>query len=219
MFKGREHCLDRLNGWGFKEGIRFVTTKNRASDNPPNYVFSCMYHGKESINTRKLGAQVVRSEEGEIVSDRKRATVDHRLDCLVKYKLSYLLVNKDDNSGERHWIGKWTHDIHVNTHAVPEDPLTIGYHRNQTASYQRVVQQARIYRQCELPYSQARKLLDAANIGVRIKAKDYYNLVRGEAFKRDERSAWGLLKAFEDAGFRYAVMTEMSSRLQRMQYL
>ena len=142
------------------------------------------------MNTRKLGDQVVRDEEGQIVSDRKRETKNCRLDCKVKYKLSYLLVNKGDDSERRHWVGRWTHSIHTEDHTVPKDPFDIGHHRKETTAYKRVVQAARIYCQCKLPYSQACKLLDTANMGVRIKASDYYNLVRNDTFNRsDPKSA------------------------------
>jgi hypothetical protein len=74
-------CEQRLRGYCIAEGLNIVRTGGgtRAA---PGARFSCVFHGKETRNWRKLEDHVERDEDGHITSRcQRKLTLTGQLDC------------------------------------------------------------------------------------------------------------------------------------------
>lgn len=69
-----------------------------------------MYHSEKSQNNRKLKDRVEWEEDGNSTTDRKRDTVNRRLECQAAYRLSYRYPSR--GSEKRKYIGEWIHTPH-----------------------------------------------------------------------------------------------------------
>jgi hypothetical protein len=118
--------------------------------------------------------------------------------------LSHKLIKR--GHPERHFIGRWKKEDHEG-HAVPLNPFSLPVHRQTVPAFQRLKGIASKYRLASLSHSEAQKLLREDSLGVRLKAKEYYNLVRLLPLDRkDPDSAIALLKALQDEGFHYRTL-------------
>ena len=204
VFESLEHCLKRLNIWAFLEGGCFVTGRLRKDKG--TYEYPCAYYG-EPRNKRDLEDRVVK-EEDKIVSQRKRDTIHYRYGCEVLYYLSYR-PQQFRRKGPKVFIGTWrkskdkTSITHTG-HPVPLNLLGIHYQLKTTDAYLQSTSQAFKYRTACQPYSEALKLLKQDGLGIQLKRKQYYNLIRHAPFnKEDPLAIYYLLQALEDKGFRY----------------
>jgi hypothetical protein len=207
VFEDEKHCLRRLNAWGMREGCAYVTRTSRAKHTTPSWDFACIFHDKEPQNNWELEDRVVRErvgKQGEVVSKRQRDTVNRRLGCPVQYRLSHRQIQR--GGPEREFTGRWKESTHQG-HAVPVNPYSLPPQRQNLAVIQQLKGIAQNYRFASLPYSQAAKLLREDSLGVRLKAKEYYNLKRLQPLDQsDPDSALTLLKALEDEGFHYRTL-------------
>ena len=134
VFASEEDCRLRLDSWGFKEGCRYIVKRNRSKEDPPSWQYACMYHGKKGTqNNWELEDRVSRVN-GTIVSKRKRNTTNRRLGCPVQYALSYRLIDQEDKTGPRHFVGRWMNKGHEG-HPEFADPFDILFFRDQTVAY------------------------------------------------------------------------------------
>lgn len=206
VFESKDHCLQRLNDWGFREGAAFVITRTRP-DGTPNWTFSCAFHSEKSANKRRLDSEVIRDEDGEVTSKRRRNTYHQRRGCLCEYFLSYKLVSKVTQ--EREYTGFWRQPTH-NGHPHPLNPFTFQVHLAQTPEFINLQTTARKYRVSKQPYSEARKMLRQEEVGsgLLLKPKQYYNLIRRQgANKQKDGTIIALLQSLDEQNFKYRTLT------------
>lgn len=151
-----------------------MTGRHRPGDTP-SWQFRCKFYGSNSRNNRQLEDRVVRDQEGAILTARQRNSTVKRLDCPVEYYLSKRLVNR--YSEERIYKGIWRQQVHQ-THEFPLNPFSFSAHEKSIQSYQRQSAQALTLRSVEIPYCQARQLLEEKGNGLVISSRTYYNVFR-----------------------------------------
>ena len=204
-FESEVDCLQRLNAWGFATGCAFVTLRSRPKDITPSWQFACVFHDEATANKWKLEGRVEKDDEGNVVSKRQRDTVNRRLGCPVRYGLSFRQLRR--GQGERAYIGRWIEEGHLG-HPEIVNPFSLPPIRANLPMLQHSKANALTYRMASLPYSEAVKLLRADSLGMVLSQQEYYNLIRRQPFKKeDNHSAIVLLKALEDEGFKFRVLT------------
>jgi hypothetical protein len=203
IFESKDHCLKRLNDWGFIEGCAYVTTRHR-KEGTPNWTFACIFHSTKSQNNWDLDARVVK--EGEvIVSKRKRNSYNHRLGCQCEYFLSYKNVSRAIK--EKVYMGKWRQAAHQG-HEIALNPFSFSIHKSASDEFQQLQAVATKYRLCNQPFSEASKLLKQEGLGLIMKKKEYYNLIRYRKIeKTNPDTIVALLQALDDQGFTYRTLT------------
>ena len=94
VFKGKDDCMRRLQGWALFEG--FAVVQGRVWKNQtPRWQFLCKQHGTKTANKRGLEARKGKDEEGNVVTDRQRDTmIKAKKDCHFEYCLSYKPVSQ-----------------------------------------------------------------------------------------------------------------------------
>lgn len=204
VFQSSDHCFERLNAWGFIQGTAFVKTRSRHTGTP-SWTFSCALHSEQTRNWRQLEDRVIRDEEGgEILSQRKRDTRVKRMGCRCEYSLSYKKVTRAGT--ERFYTGKWRVEAH-NGHEIPLNPFGYQSHLSGQPEYQQLQTMARKYRLVDQPYSEALKLLKEEGLGLVLKPKEYYNLLRGmPADYTKDGTATALLQVLTDHGATYRTL-------------
>jgi MULE transposase domain len=101
--------------------------------------------------------------------------------------------------GRKGYLGKWRADIH--SHICPISPFEFLVHLAATEEYQQLRSNALLYRFTNQPFSAASKLLDADSFGIKIKQKDYYNLLRHKMPDKDDlATVAGLIQALQEEG-------------------
>ena len=103
VFKGKDDCMHRLQGWALFEG--FAVVQGRVwNDQTPRWQFLCKQHGTKTANKRDLEARKGKDEEGNVVIDRQRDTmIKAKKDCHIECNLSYKPVSR--GSSEKQYIG------------------------------------------------------------------------------------------------------------------
>jgi MULE transposase domain len=206
VFEDHKHCLRRLNSWGFIEGCAYVLRRSRPSGTP-NWTFNCIFHSEKTQNNHHLEARVVRDEEsGEIVTKRQRDSHNKRKGCKCEYRLSYKLISRA--SEKREYTGQWRIKAH-SEHLIPLNPFSFKIHLSAVDEFQQLQTVARKYRLSNQPYSEACKLLKQESLGLILKPKQYYNLMRnlpGDSSNAD--TITGLLQALQDYNFRFRTLTK-----------
>jgi hypothetical protein len=155
IFQSKDHCLKRLNDWGFIEGCAYVNTRHR-KDGTPNWTFSCFFHSSKTQNNWKLDDCVVKEDGGLVVSKRQRNTFNRRRGCKCEYFLSYKNVRRAIQ--EKVYIGKWREAAHEG-HEIALNPFSLLNHKSASDEFQQLQTVATKYRLCNQPFSEASKLL------------------------------------------------------------
>lgn len=145
---------------------------------------------------------MVRNEEGEITSNRKRDTTNQKAGCEWRVYLSY-----KDWPHRGTGIKKWqltVQDLQHQAHELLDNPLSLPSHRNRLDEVKQLKQLAVTHRLAVIPYKESRRVLEAEGFGVVLTSQEYYNTVRKAPFdKTDPKSLVGLLQALNEAGFIY----------------
>jgi hypothetical protein len=104
IFKSKEDCYQRLQGWALFEG--FAVVQGRVwKDGTLRWEFKCKLHSSETQNHRGLELRKLKNEEGKVITDRQRNTmVKAKKDCGFNYLLSYKMVRKGPDE-EKKYIG------------------------------------------------------------------------------------------------------------------
>lgn len=204
-FESPANCLERLNAYGFFEGCLFVSGRQRP-DGTPNFQYLCKFHSFTTANKWHLEERVVRDEQGEIQTTRKKDTQNKRKGCPVQYVLAFKIV--DFVTKERAYIGRWKEETHQH-HELYLNPFSFHAHKQSTEAHQQLTAQARKYRVAQQSYSKACQLLREEGSGLVLDQRTYYNLVRHQKFdKEKDKTVEGLLNALDEEGFLHRHRTE-----------
>jgi hypothetical protein len=117
VFKGKGHCLKRLQGWGLFQGFAVVIGRVW-KDKTPRWQFLCKMHGNKTVNKRELELKKAKDKKGNVMTDRQRDTmIKAKKDCHFEYLLLYKAVSKD--SEKRQYIKTlkcltYIYSIHLN---------------------------------------------------------------------------------------------------------
>jgi hypothetical protein len=202
-FTNPEHCLLRLNAWGFLSGAFYVSLRS-AGGRTPSWDFACKFHSDKTLNRRALEPEVIKDDKGNIISKRKRNTLNKRLGCPVYFHLSHVLQHR--GSQGRVYKGRWAQEEH--NHPIPLNPLAIKAHREVLQSYQELTIEARKLRFASQSYSNSQVILRQGGFPLQLTAKEYYNTVRNQPFNKDDvRTIKGLEIALKEAGFEHHIRT------------
>src|SRR5690349_19930896 len=94
IFSSIEECRNRLIAFSLSQGFDVVTTHS-ASKPQPCATFSCVHHGIETRNTRRLPSTVEKDKEGNVVGERKlNLTVVRQTECPWACRVSYKSLGK-----------------------------------------------------------------------------------------------------------------------------
>lgn len=211
QFESHRDCLARLNAFGFFEGCLFVTGRQGGSQTP-HWYFRCKFHGSKTENYRKLEARVVRNEEGEIVTGRKRDTHINKRECPVLYYLAHKVINRVTK--ERAYIGAWREEEHQN-HPLNLNPFSFSIHEQSTDAFQLLAATACRFRSASQTYSKACQLLKEDGNGLILGQRTYYNLnlLRQKRPNKDDSSTiTALLQGLKNDGFRFQTRLEEQYR-------
>lgn len=222
VYSSEEEANDRLVAYSLSQGFDIVVTHSTTKPQPCT-TYSCIHHGKETRNYRKLPDIVTLDPEtGKVAVDsaRKRnLTVVRQTDCPWSVRVSYKLVGKR-RSGQRAWVLTVKDDSHGDTHPLAQNPLIYQRHRERLQEYQQLKAQARAHRVSIVPYTLSRRVLDAVDgSGLSLTRREYYNLKKYEAFNpKDDKSIEGLLYATKPISSIDAVL-RMKSMIPQMKLL
>lgn len=204
IFKDMDEAYSRLIAYSLSQG--FDVVKSHSTQKPqPVTTFSCVHHGTETKNWRKLPERVERDEKGEVVSKRKiDLTVVSQTGCPWACRVSYKNIGKR-GSGERAFILTVKDISHGDTHPLASNPFVYQRHRERLPEYQAIKAQARAHRVAVMPYSLSRRVLDAVDsTGLSLTRKEYYQITKSSTLNlKDDKTIDGLLYALNDAEFKY----------------
>ena len=71
VFETLKEAERRLRAFSLVEGFDIVRTAG-GTKRAPGSTFSCIHHGERTANKRRLEDRVIRNEDNEIISNRKR---------------------------------------------------------------------------------------------------------------------------------------------------
>jgi len=194
-------CERRLRGFCLAEGFDIVRTGG-GTRVAPGARFSCVFHGKETRNWRKLEDHVERDEDGHIASRRQRElTLTGQLDCQWSVRVTWKDIGTR-GSGNKGFVVTVTCLDH--THELSSNLLSFPRHRQSLEEWQALIRTARKHREAVIPYSESRRVLESEEFGVTISAPEYYNSVRKMIPDKEQpQTIDGLLVALQEEGFVY----------------
>ena len=209
VFSSIKECHNRLIAFSLSQGFDVVVS--RSSQTPqPRATFSCIHHGTETRNTRRLPAIVERDKEGNVIGERQRdLTVVRQTDCPWECRVSYKSVGKRGEA-QKGFILTVKSISHGESHPLAQNPLIYQRHRERLEEYQVLKAHAQAHRVSVLPYSLSRRVLDAVDgTGLSLTRKEYYNLKKHQTLNfRDEKTIEGLLYALDAVEFVYRCRIE-----------
>ena len=198
-FDTAKGCLARLQAFAFSQGFAVVTTRSRKERSH----FSCIHHGGETRNWRKLEQHVEKDlKNGKTVSKRqKECTSKQARGCPWEMYWSVRSVGK---RGSGQAAGQLGINEATYNHILAPNPFVYKIHQKATPQYQTAVQLALGHRLAHQPYSAMRRVLESS--GLSIDRKTYYNLVRTKPLEQSNDSFEGLVLALEEEGFKFSCL-------------
>ena len=175
IFESIEECERRLIAYSLSQGFDIVRTSGGQQRNP-GVTWQCVFHGEGTRNWRNLEKEVVKDEEGNIVSRRQRNTAVHQSGCKWRVSVSFKSIGKRGGSEKAYILG--IRSIEHLGHSLSENPLIFPGHRSRLEEFKRLKEQARNHRLTIIPYSISRRVLKSKEIGLTLTLKEYYNTVR-----------------------------------------
>src|ERR1700761_4249100 len=152
IYTSMEEAHDRLVAFSLSQGFDIMILSSTQRPQPVT-TFSCIHHGHETRNWRKLPHTVEKDEKGAVIGERKRnLTVVRQTDCLWACRVSYKNIGKR-GSGERAFILTVKSISHAETYPLASNPLIYQRHRDRLVEYQALKVQAQTHRILILPYS------------------------------------------------------------------
>src|ERR1700761_8497730 len=117
-----EEAHNRLVPFSLSQVFDVVGVLNSAQRPQPVMTFSCIHHGHETRNWRKLPNTVERDEKGVVVGECKRnLTVVRQTNCPWACRVSYKSISKR-GSGERGFTLTIKSVSHAETHPLALNP-------------------------------------------------------------------------------------------------
>jgi hypothetical protein len=208
VFKDSDECHRRLIAYSLTKGFDVVCTSSSKGGKTtlPQATFCCIFHGKETRNTRKLEEEVSTNEQGQITSRRKRqATAIRKCDCQWACRVSYKSIGKR-GSEPKGWILS-IHSLDHSGHDLVDNPLAFPSQKHRLDTFKAARQRAITHRTSVIPYSVHRRIFETEEYGLSLTAKEYYNSVRHSSLDGKEQSIQGLLVALDNAGFIHMTRT------------
>jgi hypothetical protein len=202
IYESMEEANGRLNSFSLSQGFDVVISRSTQTPQPVT-TFSCIHHGHETRNWRKLPPTVERDETGAIIGERKQNfTGVQQTDCPWACRVSYKSLGKRGSS-KKGFVLTVKSVSHDNTHPLASNPFVYKRHKDRLPEYQMLKAQAQSHRTAVLPYSLSRQVLDVGDgSGLSLSRREYYNLKRQAVLSsKDEKTIDGLLFALDDAGF------------------
>ena len=198
-FDTAKGCLACLQAFAFSQGFAVVTTESRKGRSR----FSCIHHGGDTKNWRKLEQHVEKDlESGKTVSKhQKEYTSKQTRGCFWEIYWSIRSVEKRDfeQVAEQLDISKTTHN-----HILTFNLIIYKIHQKTTLQYQIVVQFILRHRLAHQSYSAMRRVLESSDLS--IDQKIYYNLMRIKSLKQSNDSFKNLMLALEKEDFKFSCL-------------
>lgn len=207
VFASPEEGESRLAAYSLSHGFDIVKTGTGAKLFPSHH-FTCVFHGQETRNYRRLEEHVEKDADGVVITQRKRdLTVVRQSGCEWSVRVSLKTVGPR-GSGHKAWTLSVKSLEHVGHKAV-ENPLSFPRHKARLDEFQRALAQSRLHRISIIPYSVSRRVLESEEFGVNLSTREYYNSVRSRPVSSDdEKSIQGLVAALKEAGFIYRLRVQ-----------
>ena len=210
QFNSLVEAESRLLVWALVEGFDIVR-RGGGNKVSPASIFICIHHGVETRNSRGLATRVIRDNENNIISDRKReATVVRQTDCKWSCRVSFKPISRKDKN-TRKWI-LTVNSLNHHGHYCTESPLAVyPRHLARTEEFKQAKATATQHREAIIAYSASRRVLESNEYGVTLTSKQYYNTVRkAPANAEDMTTIVGLLQALEDNDFIHQTRVELA---------
>lgn len=198
-FASRKEAEARLQVFSLIQGFD-VVCKGGGSAASPAVVIRCIHHGKTTLNTRQLENRVMRDEEDNITSRRKReATNVRQTDCHWRVRVSFIAIDRTNQANGREW--RLTQlSLNHHGHELIDNPLAAyPSHRSRLIEVQQLLAKATAHRKAKIVYSDSRRILESEDFALHLSSKEFYNTVRkGRVDKQDEKSVLGLITELQE---------------------
>jgi hypothetical protein len=202
IYSNMNEAHSRLIAFSLSQGFDVVIAHSTQKPQPVT-TFSCIHHGTETKNWRKLPDRVEKDKEGKVIGERKlELSVVRQTGCPWACRVSYKNIGKR-GSGQRGYVLTVKDLSHGDTHRLTSNSFIYQRHRERLVEYQVLRAQARAHRVSVLPYSLSRRVLDAVDsTGLSLTRKEYYRIQKISSFDaKNDSTIEGLLYALDDAGF------------------